>query len=117
MANCLGQICSSQLLNLPVAVFQCLRVFMRLLNPLLTLLFAVAFIYFIYTIITVIRAGAEEKTEARAAMMWAIVGMFIMISVYGIINLLIATFQINPPPAGSQSSTTFIQNQLQGTTN
>ena len=87
-----------------------------ILNPLLTLLFAVAFIYFIYTIIWVIRAGAEEKTDARNAMLWSIVGMFIMLSVYGIISLLLSTFGISTGTDnnGNPSSTSFIQSQLGG---
>ena len=90
-----------------------------IINPLLTLFFAIAFIYFIYTIIKVIRAGAEEKTEAKSAMMYAIVGMFVMISVYGIINLLLSTFQINANSGtnGNPPSTSFIQSQLGGTGN
>jgi len=70
------------------------RVDVVILNPLLAVLFAVATLYFIYAIIKLIASDGKGKAEARASVMWSLVGMFIMISVYGIINLVINTFQI-----------------------
>lgn len=67
-----------------------------ILNPLLEVLFAVAFIYFIYSIIQLVQAEGDKKNDARKAVTWSIVGMFIMISVYGIINVVVKTFGINP---------------------
>ena len=68
-----------------------------IINPILTLLFAIAFIYFLYAIIKLISADGKDKAEAQKAVLWSIVGMFIMISVYGIINVVLSTFDINKP--------------------
>ena len=73
------------------------------LNPLLLLLFAVASLYFLYSIIRLISADGSDKAEARKAVMWGLIGMFIMVSVYGIITVILKTFSIS-----SNSGTTFI---------
>lgn len=83
------------------------RVDAVILNPLLEVLFAVACIYFVYSVIRLINADGSDKSEARRGVMWGIVGMFIMISVYGIISLILTTFDISP------NSSTFIQDKIQ----
>ena len=79
------------------------------LNPILEVMFAVAFLYFVYAIIKLITADGTKKSEAKNAVLWSIIGMFIMISVYGIINLVLNTFQENGTP-----STQFINSKLGG---
>ena len=70
-----------------------------ILNPLILLLFAVAFIYFIYSVIRFLSIDAGDKgtkrIEARNSILWALVGMLIMFSVYGIIRFVLATFGIS----------------------
>jgi hypothetical protein len=78
-----------------------------ILNPVLEVLFAVAFLYFLYAIIQLIVADGTKKSEAKNAVLWSIVGMFIMISVYGLINLVLNTLHTN----GTQS-TQFINSKL-----
>jgi phosphotransferase system glucose/maltose/N-acetylglucosamine-specific IIC component len=67
-----------------------------ILNPIIMLLFAISFVYFVYGIITFIRLepGDAKKTEARNAIIWGIVGMVIMFSVYGILTFIFDTFGI-----------------------
>ncbi len=69
-----------------------------ILNPIITLLFAVSGAYFVYGIVKFLSSDAGDKTsariEARNSIMWGIVGMVIMFSVYGIINFVLGTFGI-----------------------
>ncbi len=72
-----------------------------ILNPVIELLFGIAFIYFFYGIIKFIQSDAGDKgsarAEARSAILWGMVGMLIMFSVYGIISkFLLPSFGINP---------------------
>lgn len=71
-----------------------------ILNPIIILLFALAFLYFIYGVIRFLSSDAGDKgsgrIEARNAILWGLVGMFIMFSVYGIIRLLLESFGISP---------------------
>lgn len=70
-----------------------------ILNPLILLVFAISFLYFVYGIVVFLRTDPGDKgqtrIEARNAVMWGIVGMAIMFSVYGIIRFILATFGIN----------------------
>ncbi len=68
-----------------------------IINPILQVLFVIATIYLIISIIKLINADAKTKETARTAVLWSIVGMFVMVSVYGIINLVLASFKIDNP--------------------
>ena len=61
-------------------------------------MFAVAFLYFVYGIVRFLSTDAGDKggtrVEARNAMLWGIVGMVVMFSVYGLIRLVLSTFGI-----------------------
>ena len=64
-----------------------------LINPLIELLIAVAFVYFIYGLVVFLSASGDEakRKTGKSHMVWGIVGLTIMFSAFGIINLLIAT--------------------------
>lgn len=69
------------------------------LNPFIILLFVVALIVFFWGLVEFIyKAGSEDGREVgKRNMMWGIIGMFIMVGVYGIINIILATFGIGGP--------------------
>ena len=68
------------------------------LNPIIYLLFAVSFVYFIISVIRFLATDAEDRggkrIEARNSIIWGIVGMLIMFSVYGIIRFVLDSFGI-----------------------
>jgi len=67
----------------------------NVVNPILTLFFAVALLVFIWGAFTYI-AHADDSTkrsEGGKGMLYGIIGMFIMFSVFGIINLIASTVQ------------------------
>ncbi len=69
-----------------------------ILNPIITLGFALAFAYFFYSVVRFLRLGADstDRDEARNAILWSIVGLVIMFSVYGLIKFTLDTFGIAP---------------------
>jgi len=70
-----------------------------ILNPLIGLVFAVAFLIFFFGIFELIRdsqSGAETG-DAKKKVFWGLFGMFIMFSAYGLIHLIINTFGISSP--------------------
>lgn len=71
-----------------------------ILNPLIILLFAVALIVFFWGIFEFIAQSSSDEARERGKknMVWGIIGMFIMFSVFGIINIILGTFGIEPPP-------------------
>lgn len=78
------------------------KIYNMILNPIIGLFFGLAFAYFIWGVVKYALHGEEEKSrsEGRMAIMWGIVGMFIMFSVFGILNLIIGTIGANPDVLG-----------------
>jgi len=70
----------------------------QIVNPLISLIFALALIYFLYGVFVYMRESDsdEKRTEGGKHILWGSVGMFIMVSVYGIIRLIMATLNIPP---------------------
>jgi len=70
-----------------------------ILNPLIVLMFVVALVVFFWGLVEFIyKAGSEEGREVgKRNMIYGIVGMFIMVGVYGIINLILSTFGLDTP--------------------
>lgn len=74
------------------------NVYSYILNPIIALLFALATLYFIYGIVAYIwnPENTEMREKGRNAIIWGIIGIFIMTSVFGIMNLLINTIGADP---------------------
>lgn len=68
-----------------------------IVNPLIRLMFAAATIVFAWGIVQFIGSAQndEKREEGKRTMLWGIIGMFIMISVYGIVAALLGTFGID----------------------
>jgi hypothetical protein len=81
------------------------KVVVEIINPIILLLAAVAFVAFLWGVFEfIVHAGDEGKrAEGKSAIMWGLVGLVIIFGAYGIINLALGTFGIDP-----------IQNALQG---
>jgi NADH:ubiquinone oxidoreductase subunit 2 (subunit N) len=65
---------------------------------LVPLIFALAFIVFLWGVFQYFIAGAsdEEKREAgKSLMIYGLIGFFVMVSVWGLVNLLVGTFNLN----------------------
>ena len=73
-------------------------------NPIILLLFSLGLLFFIYGLVQFmfnLAQGGENRSEGKSHMLWGIIGMFIMSSVFGIIRLLDSTFLLdikNPNP-------------------
>ena len=65
----------------------------NIFNPLITLGFGVALIIFLWGVAEAIRNARsdEGRTTGRTHMLWGIFGMFIMVSAFGIMNLICQT--------------------------
>jgi len=76
------------------------RVNELILNPLILLAFGVSLVYFVYGVIKFLSTDSADKgttrAESRNSILWGLIGMAIMFSVYGIIRVVLATFGISP---------------------
>lgn len=65
----------------------------NLINTLLPLIIAAAVVYFIYGIARYVMAGDEEaKGAAKDKIIYGVIGLFVMVSVWGLVNILTNTF-------------------------
>ena len=68
-----------------------------IVNPLIRLMFAAATIVFAWGIVQFISSAQsdEKREEGKRTMLWGIIGMFIMMTVYAIVAALLGTFGIS----------------------
>lgn len=66
-----------------------------ILNPIIVLLFGLAILYFLFGVVKFISSldSKEGKEEGKKHLLWGIVGLAIMVSVYGLMNFITATIQ------------------------
>ncbi len=74
-------------------------------NVLVPVLFAVAFIVFLWGAFKtfILGQGSDESKEAgKSLMLWGIIGFFVMVSIWGLVNILTGTvnFGNNAGPTG-----------------
>ena len=83
------------------------RINRYLVNPLITLMFVVAFALFVFGLFNFFRAqsGSGQSEEAlekgKRHILWGIIGMVIMVSVFGIMQLIINTLDVKGVTPGS----------------
>ena len=68
-----------------------------IINPLITLLFALALVYFLWGVFEFIsnQENEEKKTDGKKHMLWGIIGIAIMMGVWTILSLILNTFNIS----------------------
>jgi len=65
-----------------------------ILTPLVSLLVGGAVVVFLWGMFKFIKAEGDEKEKGKDFMIWGIVGIFIMISVWGLVNILTNSFNL-----------------------
>lgn len=70
------------------------KVVVQIINPIILLLAAAAFVVFIWGIFEFVAHAGEEtkRSEGRRAILWGLIGLVIIFGAYGIINLVISPF-------------------------
>jgi predicted PurR-regulated permease PerM len=78
-------------------IFGVLAVFGRILNYIIPVLVALATVYFIWGVIQYLISGDEDKRKkAKEVILYGLIGLFIIISFWGIIKLVSDTFGVGP---------------------
>ena len=63
------------------------------INPIIIFLFAVALVYFVYGLLQYLMSSDNEEVrkKSKSHMIWGVVGLFIMVAVFGIMRLILST--------------------------
>lgn len=72
------------------------RIFYYVINPAIVLLFTIATVVFIWGVIKYIKDAGDstKRAQGQQHMLWGVIGFVIMLSIYGIIQLLVNFFGI-----------------------
>lgn len=76
------------------------------LNPLIALFIGAAVVYFLWGVLKYVRQSGDEKAreEGRKMIVYGLIAIFVMVSVWGLVNVLSGTFQFgnsSAPPVPS----------------
>ncbi len=77
--------------------------FINIIQILINVLMIGAFAYFLYTVFKFIGSDDKARAEKRKNMIWAIVGLAVMVSVWGLVGLLNTTTGVGQGSAGIPS--------------
>lgn len=80
-----------------------------LIATVIPLIIGLAVLLFLWGVLKYVTSGGdpEKRTEARNTMIWGIIAIFVMVSVWGLVNILVDTFGLDndvqsapgiPPP-------------------
>lgn len=77
--------------------FSVLNVVKNFINQATPVLVSAAVLYFIYGVVTFVIAGdADKKAEARQKVIQGIIGLFVIVSLWGIVFFIGNTFGVGP---------------------
>jgi len=76
-----------------------------IINPIIILVFSIAFLIFFFGIFQFIKNAADgaKREDGKKKIMYGLIGMFIMFSAYGLVRLVLKTFGITPPSPNTVS--------------
>jgi hypothetical protein len=87
-------------------------------NIITYLLVALAVIYIVWHIVQYFIKGDGDRKEVGMNILWGIVGLFIIVSLWGLVNILVNTFYTDPNiPKNRFPSADFINNRNNTVTN
>jgi len=68
-----------------------------IVNPLISLLFALAVVYFLYGVFEFLvnQTSEEKKTSGKSHMLWGIIGITIMLGVWAILSIILNTLGLS----------------------
>ncbi len=64
-------------------------------NPAMPVLMSVVTLVFLWGVFKFVRAEGDNKKKAKDFLVWGIVGLFVMVSIWGLVNILQYTFRLD----------------------
>ncbi|MGB8815705.1 MAG: hypothetical protein WCC74_00490 [Minisyncoccia bacterium] len=66
-----------------------------ILEPLIVLLSSLTILIFVWGILKYMRADSKEREEGKKYMFWGVIGIFVMFSLWGLVNILQNSFGLD----------------------
>jgi len=66
-----------------------------LMSTAMPIIISLAVIYFVWALVQFLLKEGEDKAAAKTSMIWGIIILFAMISVWGLVNVLVSTFNLD----------------------
>lgn len=77
-----------------VTVHTVLGVIVTYINDLLALLMGIAVALFVWYVIKYLMRPSTDRSEGGQYIMWSLIGFFVILSMWGIVNILMQTFNL-----------------------
>ncbi len=73
--------------------------FLRFMNGLSAFIITLTLLFFIWGIFKLIFYGkdSKERAEAKGYIVWGLIALAVMVSIWGLVNLLLSTFNFGTP--------------------
>lgn len=71
------------------------KIIIGIISPVTKLLIALAIVFFLWGVFKFMIQEGDKKEEGREFMFWGIIGIFVMVSVWGLVNILVNTFNLD----------------------
>ncbi|MEK9132051.1 MAG: hypothetical protein AAB447_04050 [Patescibacteria group bacterium] len=68
---------------------------LNVINDIIVVILALGVMWVVYLAFVLIKAEGEKKDEARNSILYGLVGIFVMVSVWGLVNILVNTFNLD----------------------
>lgn len=90
---------ASKIMSNPTVSGLIAKISENIINPIIGIVFFGAFVIFTYGIVKMISSeeGSEESKNGKNSILWGVIGMFIMLSAFGIIRLISNTLEVPDP--------------------
>jgi hypothetical protein len=71
------------------------KILANIVDPLITLMLALAIIYFLWGVFDFVRnaESPEDRKTGGQHILWGVIGIFVMVTAYGILNLIVKTIR------------------------
>lgn len=99
----------------PISFNQLLsNIITQIINPVIMLLAAAAFILFLYEVYTLIKNAGDNthRADAQRGILWSLIGLVIIFGVFGILNIVTSTFGLKQVTRISTPTSNTITNPI-----
>ena len=70
------------------------NIYEKVFSPIISLIIALAVVYFLYAVSKFVRSDGKERESGKELIVWGIIGIFVMMSVWGIVSMVQSSLQL-----------------------